>query len=128
MVHVKSFKPEKPFNDLPLVPPPSQKIETISLWKQESVARAALAELKGIAHIIPNQSILINAIVLQEAKDSSEVENILTTKDKLYQAISTSQQIDYATKEVIYYREALSEGYNKIKAQGFISINDIIDE
>ena len=83
--------------------------------------------MKGIAHIIPNQRILINAIVLQESQDSSEVENIITTKDKLYQAISTIQKIDSETKEVMYYREALYEGWEKIEKQGFLTINNIIE-
>ena len=121
------FKPEKPYNELPFVPPKKEKYETIELWKQESAARSAIAELKGIANIIPNQSILINAIILQEAKDSSEVENIITTRDKLYQAISTSKKIDVATKEVMFYREALYAGCEKIEKQGYLSINDIIE-
>ena len=75
---MSSFNPQKPFNDLPFIPPPVKKYESIELWKQESAARAAIAELKGIANIIPNQEFLINAIVLQESKDSSEVENIIT--------------------------------------------------
>lgn len=127
MVHMIDFKPEKPYNELPFVPPEKEKYETIELWKQESAARSAIAELKGIANIIPNQSILINAIILQEAKDSSEVENIITTRDKLYQAISTSKKIDVATKEVMFYREALCAGCEKIEKQGYLSINDIIE-
>jgi hypothetical protein len=98
--HMKDFDPQKSLNHLPLVPPAPEIYESIELWKQESAARSAIAELKGIANIIPNQSILINAIVLQESQDSSEVENIITTKDKLYQAISASKAVDSETKEV----------------------------
>lgn len=104
------------------------KLETIKILKAERDAVAVLSELKGIANLIPNQSILINAIVLQESQDSSEIENIITTKDDLYKAVSeTVSKIDASTKEVMFYREALYEGFNKVKAHGFISINDIID-
>lgn len=127
IVHMIVFDPKRPYNALPYIPPKPEKYESIKIWKQEGKARAAIAELKGTANIIPNQSILINAIILQESKDSSEVENIITTKDKLYQAISATKKIDTATKEVMYYREALQEGWNKIKKKGFISINDIIE-
>jgi len=122
------FNPEKPFNELPFIPPQKDRYETIKVWKQESKARSALAELKGIANIIPNQSILINAIVLQEAKDSSEIENIITTQDKLYKAVSLSvkSKLDPETKEVLYYRGALFEGYNISQDKGVLTINDII--
>lgn len=104
------------------------KIETINILKAECDAVSALSELKGIANLIPNQSILINAIVLQESQDSSKIENIITTKDDLYKALSeTASKIDASTKEVMFYREALCEGFNKVKSHGFISINDIID-
>jgi Fic family protein len=127
IVHMKDFKPDIPYNDLPLLPPDTNKIETIKILKQENSARSAIAELKGIANIIPNQSILINAIILQEAKDSSEIENIITTQDELYKAISGNQKkYDSATKEVIYYREALYSGFNNIVKKGFLTVNDII--
>ena len=127
MVHMSSFKADIPFNDLPLIPPDKSKYETLDLWKKESEARASLAELKGIANIIPNQSILINAIILQEAKDSSEIENIITTRDELYQAISSSKNVDHSTKEVMYYREALNWGYKRIEEKGYISEKEIIE-
>jgi len=124
---MKSFDPSKPYDALPLLPPDRSRIETIAVLRQENKAIAALAELKGLANIIPNQSILINAIVLQEAKDSSEIENIITTKDELYKAVSsTTKKYDPATKEVMYYREALYEGFKKIKERDLLSMNDII--
>ncbi len=107
--------------------PEREKIETIRILRQESKSAAALAELKGIAKSIPNQSILINAIVLQEAKDSSEIENIITSQDKLYKALSiNSAKTDPRTKEVINYRQALFFAYNILQKQEFISVNDII--
>lgn len=121
-----AIAPDKPFNNLPLLPPPSERIESITVLKQESRAAVALAELKGLAKTLPNQGILINAIVLKEAQASSEVENIITTHDKLYQALTaTSVQADPATKEVLRYREALLFGYGEIQARGFINTNSI---
>lgn len=125
---MKGFDPKISYDGLAFLPPESAKIETVRILKQENKAASALAELKGIAHIIPNQSILINAIVLREAKDSSEIENIITTQDDLYKAASsTISRIDPATKEVMFYREALYEGFKKIKKRGLLSINDIVE-
>lgn len=121
------FNPNKPYNDLPLLPPQTEKVETIAVLKQESKAAVALAELKGLAKTLPNQSILINGIVLKEAKASSEIENVITTHDKLYQAlILKDNNVDGATKEVLRYREALFVGYNYIKQKGFLNTNGII--
>ncbi|SLM17345.1 Adenosine monophosphate-protein transferase SoFic [uncultured spirochete] len=124
---MSSFNPFQPYNTLPLLPPDLAKTEIIAILKQETNAAAALAELKGLANIIPNQAILINAIVLQEAKDSSEVENIITTRDELYKALSTTiKKYDPATKEVMYYREALNEGFQKVSQRHLISLSDIL--
>ena len=113
--------------ELQKLPIDSAKTETIKILKAENKAIKMLAELKGCANLIPNQSILINAVVLQESKDSSEIENIITTKDELYKAVSeTTKKIDSATKEVMFYREALYTGFNQLKEHDFISINDII--
>jgi len=96
--------PSIPYNDLPKLPPEESKYNTVEVWKHESAARGAIAELKGIAQIIPNQSILLNAIALQEARDSSEIENIITTQDELYKAVSMKKdRHDPHTKEVISY-------------------------
>jgi Fic family protein len=112
---------------LPKLPIDVSKTETIKILKAEIKASKALAELKGIANLIPNQSILINAIVLQESKDSSGIENIITTRDDLYKAVSeTARKVDAASKEVMFYREALYTGFNQHRKHGFISINDIV--
>ena len=121
------IKPDVPNNSLPLLPPKRDVVETKAILRQESKAAVALAELKGIANTLPNQSILINAIVLKEAKASSEIENIITTSDSLYEALNAkSSKPDSATKEVLRYREALFEGFNFIKQKGFLSTNGII--
>lgn len=113
---------------LDFLPPPREKVETIEILRQTNKSTAALAELKGIAMTIPNQAMLINAIVLQEAKDSSEVENIITTQDDLYKALTANKSTQSAeTKEVVNYRKAIFSGFSTAKKQGFIRVNDIID-
>lgn len=124
---MNEFNPEIAYNELEFLPPDVSKVETIEILRNENKAVAAISELKGIANIIPNQSILINAIVLQEAKDSSEIENIITTRDELYKAVSvSSKKSDAATKEVLHYREALYDGFSRILKRELLSINDII--
>ena len=119
--------PKQPYNQLPLLPPDRASIETIPVLKQESKAAVALAELKGLANTLPNRSILINAIVLKEAQASSEVENIITTHDKLYRALIAKAVVsDVATKEVLRYREAMLYGYDEIEKRGFLNTNGII--
>ncbi|HNT29001.1 MAG TPA: Fic/DOC family N-terminal domain-containing protein [bacterium] len=81
-----TFDPTKPFNDLPLLPP-AVDIETRPILKQLAHSRSALAELKGYADMIPNKRLLLDAVVLLEAKDSSAIENIVTTHDELYKAL-----------------------------------------
>lgn len=121
------FKPDKPYNDLPLLPPDRKKIETIPILKQESKAAVALAELKGLAKTLPNPQILINGIVLKEAKASSEIENVITTHDKLYQALTLKNpKVDQNTKEVLRYREALFTGQEYIRQKEFLNTNGII--
>jgi Fic family protein len=121
------LKPETPNNNLPLLPPDRDAIETKDILRQESKAAVALAELKGLARTLPNQNILINAIVLKEAKASSEIENIITTQDSLYQALTAkAYKPDLATKEVLRYREALFTGAKFIRDNHFLSVNGII--
>lgn len=121
------IKPEIPNNSLPPLPPDREAIETKVILRQVSKAAVALAELKGMALTLPNQNILINAIVLKEAKASSEIENIVTTQDSLYQALTAkSYKPDLATKEVLRYREALFAGTDFIRKNDFLSTNGII--
>lgn len=118
---------EAPRYHLEKLPPLREKVETIEILRQVNKATAALAELKGIAKTIPNQTMLINAIVLQEAKDSSEIENIITSQDELYKALTVNTAyISPETKEVVNYRKALFHGYDLVKSQGYLSVNDIV--
>ncbi len=109
------FYPEKPYNNLPLLPPAAD-IESKEILKKCILARAALAELKQAGELIPNQSVIINTIPLLEAQKSSEIENIVTTADELFQfASGDMDKADYATKETLRYRQALAQGYLSIK-------------
>lgn len=97
-------------------------LETKPILKKLAKAHQALAELKGVAGIIPNQSILINTLSLQEAKDSSAIENIITTHDELYKSdVSAKQFSSYAAKEVYSYATALRNGYEKVKKNGLLT-------
>ena len=117
-----SWHPEKPYNDLPILPP-AIDLETKAVLKRCISARAALAELKQAAELIPNQAMLINTLPILEAKDSSEIENIVTTTDRLFQyADSDDARADPATKEALRYRRALYEGWLAI-AQRPINTN-----
>ena len=118
-----SFNPQKPYNDLPLLPP-KQDIETRNILRKTITAGRALAELKGLGDTIPNQSMLVNSVVLQEAKASSEIENIITTDDALFRAFTAkTSRVDPSTKEVLRYREALWEGYNELKKRPILATN-----
>lgn len=110
----KHWKPERPYNELPLLPP-AKEIETRAVLKQCITARAALAELKQAAQLIPNQAVLINTLPLLEARASSEIENIVTTSDELFRHAGNEAQADPATKEALRYSRALFEGFAALK-------------
>jgi len=109
-----AWRPDQPYNDLPLLPPAAE-LETRTVLKQCIAARAALAELKQAAELIPNQGVLINALPLLEAQASSEIENIVTTTDRLFQFQSANEYADPATREALRYSSALLEGFQTLK-------------
>jgi len=118
-----TFEKDKPYNALPLLPPETE-LETRQVLRKAVSANRALAELKGIANIIPNPAILINAITLQEARSSSEIENVLTTNDRLFEAFSSARgAIDPQTKEVLHYREAMWAGFHTLRKRPVFSTN-----
>lgn len=124
---MKNMGQNAPRFNLDKLSPVREKVETIDILRQTNKSAAALAELKGLAKTIPNQVMLINAIVLQEAKDSSAIENIISTKDELYKALAVSKsKISAETKEVVSYRKAIFHGFDIVKAQGFLRVNDIV--
>ncbi len=110
------FDPQKPYNELPLLPPPVDLIENNEILKKCINARVALAELKQAAELIPNAAVLVNALPLLEARASSEIENIVTTTDKLFEFVDIAEdKADAATKEALRYRTALFEGSKMVQ-------------
>ena len=107
-----------PFDNLPLLPPSADINDDIEILKKLVLASRALATINGNLNRLPNPLMLVNTLSLQEAKTSTEIENIFTTEDELYKAVSDSKQaesVNPATKEVLKYREALWAGYNLLK-------------
>jgi len=102
-------------------------IETKRILKKSISANRALAKLNGVAKIIPNQEILINSLILQEAKDSSEIENIITTHDELYQSSLDISNISQAAKEVQNYRRALLKGFELVKEHSLLLTRHIVE-
>lgn len=140
--HLPSFKmllnmiynPEKPYNDLPALPPKGE-IETNAILKKTIAASRSLSELKGAITNLPNPTLFIDTINLQEAQASSAIENIITTQDELFKATITDRNIENnATKEVIHYKDALWFGFEQLEKRPilttnlFISIMQIIKE
>ena len=104
-----------------------QEIETQKVLKKAISANRALANLNGVARIIPNSSILINSLVLQEAKDSSEIENIITTHDELYRANLDMESVTNEAKEVQNYKEALLRGFSLVSDTKLLLKKHIIE-
>ncbi|MBA3884934.1 MAG: Fic family protein [Acidobacteria bacterium] len=120
------FRPDAPFNGLPPLPPAAE-LESRAVLKACIPARAALAELNAAAHLIPNPAILINTIPVLEARASSEIENIVTTTDRLFRlAADETAQTDPATKEALRYRTALRDGYDALSTRP-LSTNLAVD-
>lgn len=118
----------KPFNDLPLLPPQAIS-EDVDILKKLVTTSRALAGVNSNVQRLPNPYMLINTIALQEARASSAIENIFTTEDELYKAVSDTvpeKNANPATKEVLRYREALWEGYRRIKEKDGINLESII--
>src|SRR5438477_6372036 len=110
------FSPDLPYNDLPDLPP-AFEIETKEILRKVAPARAALAALAESLTHLPNAEIITNSIILQEAKDSSEIENIITTHDELFKALVIQSNLfeNTPTKEVLRYREALRVGFEGLR-------------
>jgi Fic family protein len=113
---------------LPVLPPPGV-VETVPVLKALSAASRALADLKGQARTIPNPGILIDTLSLQEARVSSEIENIVTTQDELFQAdLFPEESPPSAAKEVARYRDALRLGYERLSQTGGLIPNSTLIE
>jgi Fic family protein len=109
------WQPDRPYNELPPLPP-AVDLETKAVLKQCITARAALAELKKAVEMIPNPAMLINTLPVLEARASSEIENIVTTADRLFRHLAAEGEADPATKEALRYRHALLEGFNDLRS------------
>jgi Fic family protein len=122
-----SFDKDFPYNSLPDLPPKAN-LETPDIFKQIIKANKLLAELKGYCQTLPNPNLLLNTIVLQESKESSAIENIVTTQDELYKAsLNITDRIkNPAAKEVIQYREAMYWGLNQMNKNGLITTNLLV--
>ncbi len=123
---VNMMKPDVPANDLPLLPPDAD-IETKSILRHAISANRELARLKGYCSLLPNETILLNTIVLKEARASSEIENIVTTQDELYRALAADdRQMTPDTKEVLNYRSAVWTGYRLLQDTGLLTSRTIV--
>ena len=120
---MNKFNRNIPYNDLPLLPPQAD-IETKSILRKVILAGRALAQLNGALQNLPNPVIFLDTIYLQEAKASSEVENIITTNDELYTSLVAERKVEnQAAKEVLCYKEALWLGLEQLKSKPFITTN-----
>jgi Fic family protein len=118
-----NFDRKLPYNDLPLLPPRAD-IETKRILRKTISAGRALAQLNGALTNLPNPTLFLDTIYLQEAKASSEVENIITTNDELYKSLVANKKvINQSTKEVLSYKEALWSGLEQLKERPFITTN-----
>lgn len=115
-----------PYNALPDLPP-TVNLETPEIFKATIRANKLLAELKGFCQTLPNPELLLNTIVLQESKESSAIENIVTTQDELYKATLMGDKVkNQAAKEVLQYREAMYFGLEELQKKGIITTNLLV--
>jgi len=105
---------------------PPSRFETPAILAKLNAASRQLAELKGVASSIPNQAILVNTLGLQEAKDSSAIENIVTTHDELFQQATLDYAASGPAKEVARYRQALQVGFDAVTSSGLLTNNHIL--
>lgn len=123
MIPMRPFDRKTAYNDLPLLPPEAE-IETREVLRKTISAARSLAQLNGTLLNLPNPTLFLDTIYLQEAKASSEVENILTTNDDLFKSLTADKKADNpATREVLSYKEALWLGLEQIKSRPFITTN-----
>lgn len=118
-----AYNPEKPYNNLPLLPP-KEKVESSAVLKKTISASRALSELKGAITKLPNPTLFVDTVNLQEAQASSAIENIITTQDELFKASIADRKIeDSATKEVLHYKDALWYGVKQLEKRPILTTN-----
>ena len=117
-----NYQSNEPYNSLPLLLPEEKFWKTFAVFEQLNLANKALAELKGRISAIPNPRIFIHTLSLQEAKESSAIENVVTTNDKLFKAFTSDRYADPNTKEVLRYGKVLTSAFAELKAHNTFSI------
>lgn len=124
-----AYQRNQPFNDLPSLPPEGIDLETSSILKRLTVAARNLGELNGLCETLPDPKLFTNTIVLQESKNSSAIENIMTTQDELYKAmLEEATEQNHAAKEVLGYRDALYLGLERMgERNGLILTNSMVE-
>ncbi len=122
-----AYNRNQPFNDLPALPP-EVDIETPEILRHLAKASRKLGELNGLCASLPEPQLLIHTIVLQESKNSSAIENIVTTQDELYKAAAETESASYAAKEVLSYREALYRGLSRMADQQNLLLTNTVIE
>ena len=128
-VKMKAYDRHTPYNQLPPLPPDQALYMDAEVGAKLVLASRRLAELKGLAATLPNQTIFVNTIALREAKASSAIENIFTTDDELYRSLSY-QEDDYLegpAKEILHYREALWKGFQDITKEKNLSVETVVN-
>lgn len=124
---MRDFKRDEPYNSLPILPPITN-LETTEILRKTISASRALAQLNGAITNLPNPRLFLDTIHLQEAKASSEIENIITTNDELYKSVIADKKFENQTaKEIISYKEALWHGLEQIESKPFITTNLCIE-
>ncbi len=122
-----NYQRNQPYNDLPSLPPQGIEIETPQILKSLSRASRQLGELNGLCASLPDPQLLINTIILQESRDSSAIENIVTTQDDLYKAAADIENASPVAKEVLSYKEALYVGLRSMQEhQNLLVTNTMI--
>ena len=126
---MEPYDRHKPYNQLPPLPPETALYLDTDVMDKMMEAGRLLAELKGLASQLPNQSIFVNTIALREAKASSAIENIITTDDELYRTLSFQEDeyLDGPAKEILRYRQALWKGYQDVIRDGKITLKTVLD-
>lgn len=111
------WRPDQPYNGLPPLPPSTERVETRAVLKACIPARAALAELRQAGELLPDQRLLMNLLPVLEARDSSEIENVVTTTDELFRHAQQESGADAATREALRYRTALNQGHRQLASR-----------
>ena len=120
------FDPNKPYNDLPLLPP-DFNFNDFDILKKVNKANIAISRLSGEAKSIPNREVLIEPLTFREAVASSEIENINTTIDEAFQSSYIDEaDLNEEQKETKYYRQSLLSGFKEIQTHGFLNTNSFI--